>query len=163
MRVGVVVGVPVGGAVFDGVGVAVGVRVDVAVGVGVRVGVWLGVTVGVFVAVAVLVAVRVAVSVGVIVGVVVGVGVSVGPTKMLPLPGVHGTGVSLTPGRRAKPQSVTCSGLFPFACPRNVTFTMPTGAAGATGVGHANEQMTRPTGGVGPGVAHAEKQLVKGD
>jgi len=33
----------------------------------------------------------------------------------------------------------------------------------ATGVGHANEQMTRPTGGVGPGVAHAEMQSVKGD
>ena len=37
------------------------------------------------------------------------------------------------------------------------------GRAGATGVGHAKEQTTRPTGGVGPGVAHAETQSVKGD
>ena len=175
VSVGVRVAVDVGVAVLVGDAVAVGVSVDVGegvrLGVGVRVavavGVWVGVAVGVFVGVGVLVPVWVAVLVGVIVGVIVGVGVSVGPTKMLPLPGVQGTGVTndiiLTTTSIPNPQSVTCNGLFPSACPLSVTFTMLLGRAEATGVRHASEQMTRPTGGVGPGVAQKEEQLVKGD
>jgi hypothetical protein len=36
------------------------------------------------------------------------------------------------------------------------------GGAGATGVWHAHEHLTCPTGGVGPGVEHTETQSVKG-
>ena len=135
--------------------------VAVRVGVGVGVGVWLGVAVGVFVAVAVSVGVSVAVLVGVAVGVVVGVGVLVKTTTM-PLPGVHGTDVSLVPERISRSQVVTFSGLSPSACPWNVTLTMLIGSAEATGVRQANEQTTRPIGGVGPGVAHKVTQSVKG-
>ena len=82
---------------------------------------------------------------------------------MFPLPGVHGTGVSLIPCRIAKPQLVNRNGLLPFASPWNVMFTMLIGGVGATGVGHANEQITLPIGGVGPGVLHTGRQLVNGD
>ena len=149
MTVGVGVFVPVGLAV--GVGGCVPVVVGVAVAVGGVVGVRVGVCVGV--PVAVWVAVPVAVDV------TVGVGVAVGPTKMLPLFGVHGTGVSKIPGTIASAQLLTCSWLFPFAWPWKVMFTMLIGGAPVTGVGHANEQITCPMGGVGAGVLQTGGRL----
>jgi len=70
----------------------------------------------------------------------------------------------LIPERTTRSHVVRCSGLFPCACPWNVTFTMLVGRAGATGGRQNPEQMTCPTGGVGPGVAHSRRQAgsVKG-
>jgi hypothetical protein len=161
--VGVLVAVPVALGVEVlvpvGVAVALGGAVLVAVPVGVIVGEFVAVPVGVDVPVGVFV--PVAVDVGVMLG--DGVGVGVEPTMMLPLPGVQGTGVSKAPGTIAKPQLVNCRALLPFACPWNVMLTMLIGGVGATGLVHANEQFTFPTGGVGAGVLQRGKQLVNGD
>jgi hypothetical protein len=142
--VGVEVLVPVAVAVAEGGGVLVTVAVRVTVGELVAVPVGVCVPVGVLVPVGVGVAVRV----------LDGVGVGVKPTTMLPFPGVHGTGVSKMPGRIANPQLVNCSALVPFACPWNVMLSRLIGGVGTTGVWHASEQFTFPTGGVGAGVAH---------
>jgi hypothetical protein len=167
VAVAVVVTVRVGEVVAVSVGVPVWVTVEV--GCGVLVIVAVGVTVGVFVAepVAVTVAVAVLVPVAVDVGVFVDVGVGVGvkPTTIFPLPRLHGTGVSEVPTRMVRPQPFVgiCSGLVPLACPWNVMLIMLIGGVGVTAGRHAQEQLTSPTGGVGPGVVHRGKQPVKGD
>ena len=134
--------VPVDVDVADGGGELVAVAVGVIVGEFVDVPVWVGVPVAVFV--------PVAVDVGVVVR--EGVGVGVDPTTILPLPGVHGTGVATPFGELDSRHSVICSGLLPLAWPWNVTLIMLMGGVGETGLRHANEHFTCPIGGVGAGV-----------
>jgi hypothetical protein len=175
VRVGVIVGEDVLVGVAEPLGVlvavfvavrvgdvvAVGVIVPVAVGVPVGgivpVNVAVGVIVGEFVAVpvedAVAVAVLVLVGVNEGVTVAVGVGVGVDPTTMLPVPGVHGTGVSLAP-TIARAHVGTSSGLLPFAWAWKVMLTILMGGVGETGVRQANAQVTLPTGGVGTAILH---------